>query len=91
MVNKKLTENHSQGKGIVYCQNGRMVCLELCLGAVLFCGFSNDPDNMQKLPITFVSDNKPGRNSCSLKCIIEIQSHPEKLEVMFRGKKYPIL
>lgn len=56
MVNKKLTENHSQGKGIFYCQNGRMLCLEPSLGSVLFSSFSNDPDNMQKLPISFVGD-----------------------------------
>lgn len=56
VVNKRLTENRSQGKGIVYCQNGRMLCLEPHLGPVLFSSFSNDPDNMQKLSITFVGD-----------------------------------
>lgn len=56
VVNKKLTENHSEGKGIVYCQNGRMLCLEPSLGPVLFSGFSNGPDNTPKLPITFVCD-----------------------------------
>lgn len=50
MVNKKLTENHSQGKGIVYCQNGRMLCLEPSLGPEPFSGFGNMP----KLPINFV-------------------------------------
>lgn len=56
------------------------------MGPILFSGFINDPDNIQRVPITFAGD-RPERDSCNLRGVTGIQSDPEKFKILSKGEK----